>query len=101
MDVFDFYFSGFTRSYKPGSLYGDTYKPYSVSVLKRFSSTVYRSEPYTYMIEYGRGFPGVVLGSCYPFLAHATSTLDYIGFAKQVYFAAKSVLYELFVNHKM
>jgi hypothetical protein len=101
MDVFDYIIHGKHYTYAAGDLHVTEHLPGEMTVLPRGESVIYKSMPHTYMVEYGRGFPGVFFGIFYPVLATLFQTLDFYTFAKQMKIVTKMVLKELIYNGKI
>jgi C-8 sterol isomerase len=77
MDVFDYIVHGKHHTYAAGDLHVTEHLPGEMTVLPRGEAVVYKSTAHTYMVEYGRGFPGVLLAIFYPILATLFQTLDF------------------------
>ncbi|KAL0482751.1 hypothetical protein AKO1_014260 [Acrasis kona] len=101
MDVFDYIISGDHLTYAAGDLHATRHAPGEMTVLPRGESIIYQSAPHTYMVEYGRGFPGVLSAIFYPLLSALFQTLDFYTFAKQMYIVGSMVVNELIYNNKI
>ncbi|KAG2389012.1 hypothetical protein C9374_014412 [Naegleria lovaniensis] len=100
MDVYDFIIQGHHETYTPGNIRGLYYKPGDMTFLPRFEACSYKSAPHTYMMEYGRGFPGVVLGACYPLMSALFTTLDFYSFYHQIKVVSGHMMKNWFSNRK-
>lgn len=100
MDVYDYIISGHHETYTPGNIRGLHYTPGDMTFLPRFEACTYRSQPHTYMMEYGRGFPGVIGGAMYPFVSALFTTLDFYSFYHQIKVVAGHMYKNWIINRK-
>lgn len=100
MDTFDYIIQGHHYTYEAGELRGQEHLPGAMTILPRGQSVGYRSMPHTYMVEYGRGFPGVIFAAMYPFVSAFFTTLDFYSLYKQLIILGRLILYELIVMKK-
>lgn len=94
-NIRDYMISGHHKLYDDGDLHGKSYPPGHCAVLRKGEGVIYKSDPHTYMIEHGRGFPGMLIAVFYPFLATMFSTFDFWTFGKQMVLASRMIMRSL------
>lgn len=97
----DYIISGHHQTYLDGDLHGSSYRPGQVTVLPKGEGVIYKSEPHTYMFEWGHGFPGLLLATIYPILATLFDTWDFYSIYKQYKLYGTQVLKNLIFNRKI